>query len=75
MRPVEIDALRAENARLREALTRARQRIFDCKHNAMFCSKDTVVEHVAELLPSIDDALKEATTAPAPSNAPGPARS
>jgi hypothetical protein len=46
-----------EGDKMREALVKARQRIFDCKHNAMFSSKDTIVRHVAELLPEIDAAL------------------
>jgi hypothetical protein len=56
----DVLALRAKNAELVAALEEARKRILDCRDHAMFSSKDTVVKHVAELLPRIDAALAAA---------------
>lgn len=55
----ELLALRAERAKLEALLMEVRQRVYDCKHNAMFSSKDTIVTYMYELLPHIDAALAQ----------------
>jgi hypothetical protein len=47
-----------------ELLKRIRQRIWECKHEAIMSDKEGVVNHVYELLPEINAAIKRATPEP-----------
>ena len=56
----EVRAIIASHKALAKVLEKVRERIYDCKHNAMFSDKGIIVRYVAELLPDIDAVVKAA---------------